>query len=145
MSLCSIIRIKSMDSVWSGQNEDICPSIKKSMSLLRISFHWHVSLSEEKLVLARWQQHSYWKLVSSQVCMLLLWKSVLVLKCRRTILTFFSTLRKRSTGQNSLFVTFFGKKREKIWLGRDSNSRSVDQKPITPWKLDIELGKCSIQ
>ena len=32
VSLCSIIRIKSMDSVWSGQNEDICPSIKKSMS-----------------------------------------------------------------------------------------------------------------
>ena len=31
MSLCSIIRVKSFPSGWSGQNEDICPSIKKSM------------------------------------------------------------------------------------------------------------------
>ena len=30
--MCSIIRVKSMASSWSGQNEDICPSIKKSMT-----------------------------------------------------------------------------------------------------------------
>ena len=32
LSLCSIIRVKSFASCWSGQNEDICPSIKKSMA-----------------------------------------------------------------------------------------------------------------
>ena len=31
MSLWSIIRVKTLPSCWSGQNEDICPSIKKSM------------------------------------------------------------------------------------------------------------------
>ena len=30
MSLCSVIRVKIPPSCWSGQNEDICPSIKKS-------------------------------------------------------------------------------------------------------------------
>ena len=31
VSLCSIIRVKSFPSGWSGQKEDICPSIKKSI------------------------------------------------------------------------------------------------------------------
>ena len=31
VSSCSIIKIKSWPSGWSGQNEDIGPSIKKSM------------------------------------------------------------------------------------------------------------------
>ena len=31
VSFCSIIRVKSMASGWSGQNADACPSIKKSM------------------------------------------------------------------------------------------------------------------
>ena len=33
MTLCSIIRVKSSPSCWSGQNKDICPSIKKSKLL----------------------------------------------------------------------------------------------------------------
>ena len=34
MSLCSNIRVKSLPSGWSGKNEDICPSIKKSIPYL---------------------------------------------------------------------------------------------------------------
>ena len=35
----SIIRVESMASGWSGQNEDICPSIKKSMARDRAADH----------------------------------------------------------------------------------------------------------
>ena len=40
-------------------------------------------------------------------------KSSDLLKFRRTILIFFVTLRKRLTGEDSTFVSFFGKKGEK--------------------------------
>ena len=67
-------------------------------------------------------------------------KSSDLLKFRRTILIFFVILRKRLTGEDSIFVSFFGKKGEKIWLCQVSNSWSVGQKPIrltiTPLKLD---------
>ena len=52
MSLCSIIRVKSFPPCWSGQKEDICPSIKKSMHYLTCLYNsltftffltWHFS------------------------------------------------------------------------------------------------------
>ena len=39
-------------------------------------------------------------------------------------------LTKIWTGQDSLFVSCWGKKEEKIWLGRDWCPQSVDQKSI---------------
>ena len=41
MSLFSILRVKSFPSGWSGQNEDICPSIKKSMVQWRSYYEIH--------------------------------------------------------------------------------------------------------
>jgi hypothetical protein len=59
--------------------------------------------------------------------------SLILREQEETITKYFApnfTLTKIWTGQDSLFVSFLGKKREKIWLGRDSNPRSVDQKLI---------------
>ena len=52
MSLCSNIRVKSLPSGWSGKNEDICPSIKKSIPYLagQLSLIYQVLLPADGLL-----------------------------------------------------------------------------------------------
>ena len=63
VSLCSIISVKSQPSGWSGQNEDICPSFKKSM--------YYITCANSKLtVKSMLQFYDYWNVaITKKNCM----------------------------------------------------------------------------
>ena len=78
MSLCDIIRVKRAASCCLGQNEDICPSIKKSMPNPRI---WHASVQSKQLNSRVFDaSHKYvkffYKQILSKLCFVLYCKNM---------------------------------------------------------------------